>query len=154
MILSFFVAFTIIFEFYRGAKVIHIRTGMNYWSSAIDLTMWNTRRYGGYVIHFGMVLIFIGLAGGAFNQDKQMEMPSGSQMKIGGYTLNAQTFDMQPGPNYDAERVSTEVTRRQIADDVVSGKAKFPVQRRIGNDGGDLFHAAERSVCCLCGKKS
>ena len=110
VILSFFVAFTIIFEFYRGAKVIHIRTGMNYWSSAIDLTMRNTRRYGGYVIHFGMVLIFIGLAGGAFNQDKQMEMPSGSQMKIGGYTLNAQTFDMQPGPNYDAERVSLEVT--------------------------------------------
>jgi cytochrome c-type biogenesis protein CcmF len=112
VILSFFVAFTIFFEFYRGAKVIHIRTGMNYVASAIDLTMRNTRRYGGYVIHFGMVLIFIGLAGGAFNQDKQMEMPSGSHMTIGAYTLNAQTFDMQPGPNYDAERVTIEVTKQ------------------------------------------
>ncbi len=112
VILAFFVAFTIVFEFYRGAKVIHVRTGMNYLASAIDLTMRNTRRYGGYVIHFGMVLIFIGLAGGAFNQDKQMEMPSGSHMTIGAYTLNAQTFDMQPGPNYDAERVTIEVTKQ------------------------------------------
>ena len=37
--------------------------------------MRNTRRYGGYVVHFGIVLIFIGIAGTAFNQDKQMEMP-------------------------------------------------------------------------------
>lgn len=41
-----------------------------------------------------------------------MEMPPGSQMKIGAYTLDSQTFDMQPGPNYDAERVSIEVTRQ------------------------------------------
>jgi cytochrome c-type biogenesis protein CcmF len=109
--LAFFVACTIVLEFYRGAKVIRMRSGMNYISSAVELTMRNTRRYGGYVIHFGMVLVFIGLAGNAFNQDKQMQMAPGSQMTIGSYTLYCQTFDSQPGPNYDAERVSLEVSR-------------------------------------------
>ena len=65
-------------EFYRGARVIRARSGANIFSSAGDLTMRNTRRYGGYVVHFGMVLIFIGIAGTAFNQDEQKEMPIGA----------------------------------------------------------------------------
>jgi len=31
-------------------------------ASAVDLTMRNTRRYGGYIVHMGMVFVFIGLA--------------------------------------------------------------------------------------------
>jgi cytochrome c-type biogenesis protein CcmF len=111
VILSVFVTLTISGEFMRGAKVIHTRTGGNYLSSIIDLTLRNTRRYGGYVVHFGIVLVFIGISGVAFNQDKQMEMVPGSQMSIGGYTLFCQNVDSQPGPNYDSERVTIEVTR-------------------------------------------
>ena len=72
--------------------------GDKHLSSAAQLTMRNTRRYGGYVVHFGIVLVFIGISGQAFNQDKQMEMTAGSQMKIGPYTLVLQTFDSTPGP--------------------------------------------------------
>ena len=43
-------------EFYRGAKVIRARTGMSKMMAAHELAMRNTRRYGGYVVHFGMVL--------------------------------------------------------------------------------------------------
>ena len=57
-------ALTIVLEFFRGARVIAARTRDELSaSSAVDLTLRNTRRYGGYVVHFGMVLIFIGLAG-------------------------------------------------------------------------------------------
>jgi cytochrome c-type biogenesis protein CcmF len=111
VILSVFVTLTIGSEFFRGARVIHGRTGENFISSVIDLTLRNTRRYGGYVVHFGIVLVFIGVSGIPFNQDKQTEMLPGSQMSIGGYTLFCQNFDSQAGPNYDAERVSIEVTR-------------------------------------------
>jgi len=61
-----------------------------------QLAMRNTRRYGGYVIHFGMVLVFIGISGQAFNQDKQMDMSPGSVMGIGPYTLHLQNFDSDP----------------------------------------------------------
>ena len=93
LLLSVFVTLTILGEFFRGARVISARTGSNIFSSASQLTMRNTRRYGGYVVHFGMVLVFIGISGQAFNKDKQMDMSPGSVMTIGPYTLHLQNFD-------------------------------------------------------------
>ena len=58
-------------EFLRGAGVIRTQSGRNLLSSAILLTRRNTRRYGGYIIHFGIVVIFIGVAGSAFNQSQR-----------------------------------------------------------------------------------
>jgi cytochrome c-type biogenesis protein CcmF len=111
IILSAFVILTIIAEFYRGAKVIRARSGENIFASAIQLTMRNTRRYGGYVVHLGIVLVFVGIAGQAFNQDKQMDMKPGSSMKIGPYTLICQVFDSIPNVNYTAERVTIEADK-------------------------------------------
>jgi cytochrome c-type biogenesis protein CcmF len=111
VILSVFVTLTIVLEFYRGAKVIRARGGGNLFTSAVQLTLRNTRRYGGYVVHFGIVLVFIGISGQAFNKDKQMEMKAGSQMQIGRYTLVFQAFDTIPGQNYTSERVSMEVLK-------------------------------------------
>ncbi len=111
VILSVFVTLTIVLEFYRGAKVIRARGGGNLFNSAVQLTLRNTRRYGGYVVHFGIVLVFIGISGQAFNQDKQMEMKAGSQMQIGRYTLVFQAFDTIPEANYTSERVSMEVLK-------------------------------------------
>lgn len=111
--LSGFVALTIASEFWRGASVIRARTGSGFLAAVGQLTMRNTRRYGGYVVHFAMVLIFIGLAGAAFNQDKQLEMQPGSRLDIGPYTLVLQAFTSPPPetPNYSAERASIEALR-------------------------------------------
>jgi cytochrome c-type biogenesis protein CcmF len=116
LLLSVFVVLTIGSEFYRGARVIAVRTGMNLVRSIGQLTMRNTRRYGGYVVHFGMVLVFIGISGQAFNQNKQMQMSVGSSMQLGPYTLICQNFDSTPGPdpnnpNYTAERATIEADR-------------------------------------------
>src|SRR6202040_2934859 len=111
LLLGVFVTLTILAEFYRGARVISARTGSNIFSSAAQLTMRNTRRYGGYVVHFGMVLVFIGISGTAFNQDKQMEMSPGSAMAIGPYTLHLQNFDSDQQPNYSAERATIDVDK-------------------------------------------
>jgi cytochrome c-type biogenesis protein CcmF len=111
LILCVFVALTIAAEFTRGAMVIRARSGANLLASAVQLTMRNTRRYGGYVVHFGMVLIFIGIAGAAFNQDKQMEMTPGSSIELGPYKLNLQYFSEEPKQNYSAERASIEVLK-------------------------------------------
>jgi cytochrome c-type biogenesis protein CcmF len=109
VILCIFVTLTILLEFYRGARVISARTGSNIVSSVVQLTLRNTRRYGGYVVHFGIVLIFIGFSGAAFNQDKQMDMPVGAQMEIGPYKLVHQTFDSTPTTNYTSERATIAV---------------------------------------------
>jgi cytochrome c-type biogenesis protein CcmF len=106
-----FVFGTIVLEFYRGAKVIRARTGMNLMMSAHELAMRNTRRYGGYVVHFGMVLIFIGLAGSAFNTDVQKAMKFGDSMKLGPYTLVLQADDTKVDKNYTALRTIVEVLK-------------------------------------------
>ena len=111
LLLGVFVTLTILSEFYRGARVISARTGANLVSSVSQLTMRNTRRYGGYIVHFGMVLVFIGISGTAFNQDKQMEMSPGSVMAIGPYTLHFQNFDSTQEPNFTAERITIEVLK-------------------------------------------
>jgi cytochrome c-type biogenesis protein CcmF len=116
LLLSVFVVLTIGSEFYRGARVIVARTGTNLLSAVGQLTMRNTRRYGGYVVHFGIVLVFMGICGQVFNRDKQMEMPPGASMQLGPYTLVCQNFDSTPepnadAPNYTAERATIEVDR-------------------------------------------
>jgi cytochrome c-type biogenesis protein CcmF len=111
LILCVFVTSTITMEFYRGAKVIRARSGASLIASAVDLTMRNTRRYGGYIVHMGMVLVFVGLAGAAFNRDTQKEMQLGSTMQIGPYTLVLQSVDSRPERNYTAERMIIEVLR-------------------------------------------
>jgi cytochrome c-type biogenesis protein CcmF len=106
-----FVTWTILLEFYRGSKVIRARTGMNLLLSAQELTMRNTRRYGGYIVHFGMVLIFIGLAGAAFNTEAQKVMNLGESLKLGPYTLVLQSGDTKVEKNYTAQRMIVEVMK-------------------------------------------
>jgi cytochrome c-type biogenesis protein CcmF len=109
LILCVFVVSTVLLEFYRGAKVIRARSEASFVASAVDLTMRNTRRYGGYIVHMGMVFVFIGLAGAAFNRDIQKDMRQGDTLQIGPYTLVLQGFDTKPEKNYTAQRLLVEV---------------------------------------------
>jgi len=109
--LCVFVAATIGQEFYRGAKVVRIRSGASWLASCVDLTLRNTRRYGGYIVHLGMVMIFIGLAGQAFNKEVEKEVPIGSTVNIGRYELLLQSMDQKQEKNYVADRMIVEVMK-------------------------------------------
>ncbi len=90
-------------EFLRGAAVLRTQTGKNLVSSMVLLVRRNTRRYGGYIVHFGIVVLFIGIAGGAFNQSREMEMGFGDEMKLGPYRLVCQSFTQDSNPNFETE---------------------------------------------------
>jgi cytochrome c-type biogenesis protein CcmF len=93
----------IIAEFLRGARVVRTQTGKNLVASTLLLTRRNTRRYGGYLIHFGIVVMFIGLAGSAFNQSKEAEMSFGDSMQLNGYNIVCQSYSQDSNANYDSE---------------------------------------------------
>jgi len=101
--LSALVAFTVISEFIRGGHVISRHTGQNLFASMVHLAHRNTRRYGGYIVHFGVIVIIIGFAGAAFNQDKEKEMGFGDKMMIGPYTLVCRSYTQEDKPNYGSE---------------------------------------------------
>ena len=73
--------------------------------------MRNTRRYGGYVVHFGMVLVFIGIAGTPFNKDMQKEMAAGDSLSHRPLYDFCQNFDQVANDNYQSERATLEVFR-------------------------------------------
>ncbi|OFW23161.1 MAG: cytochrome C biogenesis protein [Acidobacteria bacterium RIFCSPLOWO2_02_FULL_59_13] len=99
-ILCAFVALTVFMEFYRGARVIRQKSGGSLLVAAVTLTQRNTRRYGGYIVHFGIVLMFIGFTGTAFNTTHEQEMRVGDQMEIGRYRLKLLELTETDNPNY------------------------------------------------------
>jgi cytochrome c-type biogenesis protein CcmF len=96
-------------EFLRGAAVVKTQTGKSLASSAITLTHRNTRRYGGYLIHFGIVVLFIGLAGSAFNQSEEHEMGFGDSILLNGYKLVCQSFSQDSNAEYDTDYALLDV---------------------------------------------
>jgi cytochrome c-type biogenesis protein CcmF len=107
---------TIASEFYRGGRVISEKTGQSLFASMVQLTHRNTRRYGGYIVHFGVVVVIIGVAGAAFNLDKEQEMAYGDKMNIGPYTLVCRSYTSDDSPNYESEWAVLDVYKdgRQI----------------------------------------
>jgi len=112
------VTLTIASEYYRGSRVIAGHTGQGMFASMVQLTHRNTRRYGGYIVHFGVVVVIIGFAGSAFNQDKESDkgLGYGDKMQIGNYTLVCRSFTQEDKPNYASEWAIIDVFKggRQI----------------------------------------
>jgi cytochrome c-type biogenesis protein CcmF len=90
-------------EFLRGGAVIAKQTGKNLLVSCWILTRRNTRRYGGYVVHIGVVMVFVGLAGAAFNQTAESELALHGRMSVGPYTLEQVGATQDSNENYQSE---------------------------------------------------
>ena len=76
------------------------------------LTRRNTRRYGGYIIHFGIVVMFIGIAGGAFNQAaREGDGLRAAACDIGPYHLVCQSITQDSKPKYDTDYALLDVYR-------------------------------------------
>ncbi len=101
--LATLVAMTVTSEFIRGGRVISRHTGQNLLASMVHLFHRNTRRYGGYLVHFGVAVMIIGILGTPFNRDKEKEMGYGDKMTIGPYTLVCESYTQDDNPNYSNE---------------------------------------------------
>src|ERR1700686_2271653 len=67
--LAALVSLTVISEFIRGGRVISGHSGQNLFASVVHLLHRNTRRYGGYIVHFGVAVLVIGILGTPFNRE-------------------------------------------------------------------------------------
>jgi cytochrome c-type biogenesis protein CcmF len=77
----------------------------------VQLTHRNTRRYGGYLVHVGIVILFVGFTGAAFNKDTTVELPQGGTMNIGAYTLKVVGYEEGQNANYSWGRPKIAVTK-------------------------------------------
>ncbi|GBD38090.1 Cytochrome c-type biogenesis protein CcmF [bacterium HR37] len=82
-----FVVATVFLEFIRGVRV-RVRRGENPLVSLVKMVSKNRRRYGGYIVHLGVVLIVIGItASSSFVVQKEATLRAGESMSVGNYTL-------------------------------------------------------------------
>jgi cytochrome c-type biogenesis protein CcmF len=107
--LSTLVIATVTSEFIRGGIVWKNKLQTNLLAGIYQLSRRNMRRYGGYVVHFGVVLVVIGLAGAAFNQDKEQEIGKGDKVQIGSYTVIGEEYTEDDNANYRSQAALLEV---------------------------------------------
>ncbi|HEY3381496.1 MAG TPA: cytochrome c-type biogenesis CcmF C-terminal domain-containing protein [Vicinamibacterales bacterium] len=82
-----FVGVTVVQEFVRGAAVRRQASGTDYLTAMVGLVARSKRRYGGYIVHLGIVLMFLGFTGQAFKIDEQMVLKPGQQAQVGHYVI-------------------------------------------------------------------
>src|SRR6266567_3216010 len=85
--LSAFVGVTILQEFVRGAQVRRGSTGTDVFTALIGLVARQRRRYGGYIVHLGIVLMFLGFAGQGYKREEQVRLNPGQQATVGKFTI-------------------------------------------------------------------
>ncbi|MFQ6113946.1 MAG: heme lyase CcmF/NrfE family subunit, partial [bacterium] len=97
--LSIFVVATIVAEYHRGARARMRKNSENYGQALIRLLQKNKRRYGGYIVHFGIVVLFVGFTGKAFDTEKESRLNIGESMDIRNYKLTYLDIGAQEDPN-------------------------------------------------------
>ncbi len=82
-----FAATAILYELWRGMRVRH-RHGESYLLALYMLFNRYRRRYGGYLVHLGLILLVVGIIGSGYFQTQQdTQLKPGQDMNIGGYRL-------------------------------------------------------------------
>jgi len=106
-----FVAVTVVIEFFKGAIAIRGKEGQNIFAAMVELTHRNTRRYGGYLVHMGVVFMFIGFTGKAFDIDKTVEVTKGQIVRLGAYQLAIGDIESGKNENYSWDILNVGVTK-------------------------------------------
>src|SRR5881394_3027273 len=79
-----FVMGTVVQEFVRGARARHRQYGEAIPVALVQLLSRNRRRYGGYIVHVAMVLLFVAFAGMAFKTETEATLRPGETATLQG----------------------------------------------------------------------
>ncbi|GIS56560.1 MAG: cytochrome c biogenesis protein CcmF [Candidatus Neomarinimicrobiota bacterium] len=111
--LCVFVTSAIMTEFYKG-----IRARKNKFNETLHLALMkivskNRSRYGGYIVHLGIVLMFIGFTGHAFDREKEFSLQVGQVDHVAGYEFELLKLTESERPNHYAWISELKVTDHQ-----------------------------------------
>ena len=103
---SGFTTATIVQEFWRGIK-IRMRKGEGFGSALVTLVSRARRRYGGYIVHMGIVLMYVGFMGAAYDEEHEDTLMPGEVMSVGDYQVR-----------YDRVRMESDRNKRMVFADM------------------------------------
>jgi cytochrome c-type biogenesis protein CcmF len=99
--LAVFVTATIVQEFVRGVGARHRLHGENPVQAFVRLVGRNRRRYGGYVVHLGIVTYFVAFTGQAFKVDREASLKPGESVEVQSPWGHTYTFTHLGVSQYD-----------------------------------------------------
>jgi cytochrome c-type biogenesis protein CcmF len=111
-----FVTGTILQEFWRGMRV-RMRKGEHPGAALVQLVGRARRRYGGYVVHLGIALMYLGFVGAAYDVEKEAALRPGESMSVRGYDIR-----------YDDVRTVSDPNKRMVFTDL----SVFRGDRQVG----------------------
>lgn len=123
-----FVFFTIISEFYRLLKARKL--------SFFKAFLKNKRRYGGYIVHLGVVVLFIGIVSSSLRLEKTVkDLNHGESFSLGGYTFKFNEVSSEKGRNFEMVVGKLKVLKegKEIYE-LLPGRAFYPKMDEVTSE--------------------
>jgi cytochrome c-type biogenesis protein CcmF len=129
-----FVIGGVVQELTRGVRARRVMAREPIPVALVSLVRRNRRRYGGYLVHAGMAVLFVGIAASSsFADERDVQLQAGQSTRVGGYTIEyvKPTADLVAARNGRLERIDLGAELRVARGDdpatvVRTEKAYFP----------------------------
>ncbi|MCP4446329.1 MAG: cytochrome c biogenesis protein CcsA [Myxococcales bacterium] len=109
-----FVFGSIMQEFWGGMRVRMRQTGSDPITALIGITMAKRRKYGGYIIHLGIAVMFMGFAGKCFEVERNFTLSPGKTHIVRDYTI---TYDRLELDDTNSDHVMRWITHLDVTKD-------------------------------------
>ncbi len=96
-----FVLAGIVIEFERGIRTRMRMARENAVSAGVRMVARSRRRFGGYIVHVGIVITFCGFAGSAYNRQLEADMHVGDTASVAGYDFVFEGLHSDEIDNYE-----------------------------------------------------
>ena len=108
--LTTFVTATILLEILRGVRARRQSSGKNFLESFRSLVWGNKPRYGGYLVHLGVIILAVGIiATQAYQAETEVALNVGESARIQDYTVTYRGMDYFPTQNKEVVTATLDV---------------------------------------------
>jgi cytochrome c-type biogenesis protein CcmF len=105
-------------EFWRGASLRMRNARENFLLALFEMITRAKRRYGGYIVHLGLVMMYFGFTGAAYDKDKEAALRPGEALEVSGFSIR-----------YDKSRMELDPNKRMVFTDMtVSHEGRTPLR--------------------------
>jgi cytochrome c-type biogenesis protein CcmF len=137
-------------ELWRGTRARHAASGEAPQVALVGLIRRNRRRYGGYIVHVGMAVLFIGVAASSsFQHVAQLGLSPGQSTRVGAYTIHYVRPTATITPRYDPTHTGSTLNLGAVLR--VSKDGRYVTTLRPSEDFYESQEAAQGSVGHLIG---
>jgi cytochrome c-type biogenesis protein CcmF len=110
-------------EFWRGTRARMSTSGEAPPKALLGLVRRNRRRYGGYVVHLGMAVLFVGVAASSsFQHAAELSLSPGQSTKVGAYTVRYVRPTASITPRYDPAHTGSTLSLGAVMDVSKNGR--------------------------------